>query len=204
MIKYPSSFFNFSSSLIKIIFFSIFLSSCAPTSATEIFSPPTSTPVVIPEGWQEYSSEFTSDTGNLHYTLYHPSHWYVYPSSTTTVNLGSEDVTTIQSFARAGISGFQEPGTIKFHIYALPCESTQEGCNTDNLTLIAPGLPGEKKVKEGSYITPEGESFTTYWTVRIIFKDYSFGLTGFMAGTPDENVDQIEILDQILSTLVLY
>lgn len=204
MIKYSSSFINFSSTLIKILFFSIFLSSCVRTSATEVFSPPTSTPVVIPEGWQEYSSEFTSDTGNLHYTLYYPSHWYVYPSSTTAVNPGSEDLTTIQSFARTNISGFQDPGTIKFHIYALPCESTQEGCDTSNLTMIVQGLTGEKKVEEGSYITPEGESLTTYWTIRIIFKDYSFGLTGFMACTPNENVDQIEILDQILSTLVLY
>lgn len=173
------------------------------TDKGKSISPPN--PNVVPEGWQEYANVFKSSFGNLQYSLYYPPKWYIYPSGTTEVKPGSEDLTYIQSFARTGIgdSGFQKPGTIKLRIFALPCNSTEEGCDTSSKPTLASSLPGERKVEELSYTTSTVTSSTTYWKARIIFNDYSFNLQGILSGTPEENVDQIATLDQILSTLVI-
>lgn len=198
--KKSGSLIAFLSFLPEILFAFVLISSCSPFSPTN----ENAAQRIIPEGWQEYANEFTSSIGSLQYSLYYPPKWYVYPAGTTEVNPGSDDLTYIQSYARIGTgdSGFQKPGTIKLRIFALPCNSTEEGCDTGSLSTLASNLPGERKVEELSYATSTRTS-TTYWKARILFNDYSFYLQGVLSGTPEENVDQIAILDQILSTLVI-
>lgn len=178
---------------IAILFVAIGLASCAPT---EIAVP---TSAFTSNNWQEYSSEFTSAIGTIHYSIRYPPDWYVYPGSTKS-EPGLEAQTYIQDFERIGevggdTAGYQVAGTVRLEIYALPCAKTEEGCDPTGLSILAPNLSGVKNI--------EGRSGWTVWTVFLYKNDYRFSLEGYILGTPEDNDDLLKVLDEILSTVVV-
>jgi len=158
---------------------------------------PISTPVS--NNWQEYSSKFMSNVGTIQYSLRYPKGWYVYPGSTNS-KPGLEGQTYIQDFVRIGTVGgdtsdYQVAGTTRLEIYALPCAITEEGCNTKEPLALVSDLPGVRKI--------DNRDNWTIWTVFLYTKDYRFSLNGYMIGAPEQNNDQIKILDKILSTVII-
>lgn len=151
------------------------------------------------DNWQEYSSEFTSNVGIIHYSLHYPQDWHVYPGSTKS-EPGLEGQTYIQDFERIGTVGgdtsdYQLAGKVRLEIYALPCASVEEGCNPNGLAILTPNLSGVRKV--------ENRSGWTVWTVFLYKKDYRLSLEGYMLGTSEQNHVLLDVLDEILSTVII-
>jgi hypothetical protein len=175
------------------------LASCVPPAKVVATKIATSTSTITIEHWQEYSSEFTSNVGTIHYSLHYPHDWYVYPGSTKS-EPGLEGQTYIQDFERIGTVGgdtsdYQVAGKVRLEIYALPCAIVEEGCNPKGLSVLAPNLSGAKNIEE--------RDGWTVWTVFLYKKDYRLSLEGYMLGTPEQNDDSLKVLDEILSSVVV-
>jgi hypothetical protein len=184
---------------VTMLVIAIGVTSCAPVANAVVAKTATPTSTITAEDWQEYSSEFTSDVGTIHYNLRYPRDWHVYPGSTQS-EPGLEGQTYIQDFERIGTVGgntsdYQVAGQARLEIYALPCKIVEEGCNPKGLSIVAPNLSGVKKV--------EGRSGWTVWSVFLYQQDYRLSLEGYMLGTPEQNDGSLKVLDEILSTLVI-
>ena len=164
---------------------------------------PTTTPVtIIPisdeptDSWQEYTSQYESDAGTLHYTIRYPTDWIIYPGETKSAP-GLESETWIQNF-RCDIHNCmnQEVGAVRISIYALACTHFPETC-TSEAPILAANLPGILT------ITEDGQNFTV-WEVFLNNGTYRFNLTGFMKGSQEENEKLTQLLNKILSTLEIY
>jgi len=182
-----------------ILLVTMSLASCAPAAKVVPTETVTPTSTFTSENWQEYSSEFTSDVGTIHYSLRYPQNWYVYPGSTKS-EPGLEGQTYVQDFERIGEVGgdtadYQVAGTVRLEIYALPCAIVEEGCNPTGLSILTPNLSGVKKI--------ENRFGWTTWRVFLYKNDYRLSLEGYILGTPEQNNGLLKLLDQILSTVVI-
>jgi len=172
------------------------LTSCVPAAKVA----PTETAAlrwgISTDNWKEYSSKFTSDVGTIEYTLLYPPAWYIYPGSTR-IDLRLAGQTYIQSFARTldNNSGYPVTGEVQLAVNALPCAIIDNNCDTKGLPILASNLPGKRQI--------DVYDDWTVWSVYLYTKDYSISLEGRMSGSPDKNNDNIEILDRILSTVVV-
>jgi hypothetical protein len=182
-----------------VLLVAFILAACTPAAKVASTERPVPTSTFTPDNWKGYSSKFTSNVGTIEYSLRYPRDWVVYPGSTRS-EPGLEGQTYIQNFVRVGEAGgdtseYQVAGTVRLEIYALPCAITAEGCDTQGLLSLVSGVPGVRKV--------ENRDGWTIWTVFLYTKDYRFSLDGYMPGTPEQNNENIQTLDEILSTVVI-
>ncbi|MBI5962072.1 MAG: hypothetical protein HY863_01230 [Chloroflexi bacterium] len=66
------------------------------------------------------------------------------------------------------------------------------------LPLLSPGFPGTQEVRLDEF------NHLTYWNTFLYINDMQFAMYGVMFGTPEENVDLIKTLDEILATVVVH
>ena len=174
-----------------------------PTRWRDFTPTPNSTPGV----WPEFSSEFTYNekyglpfVGTVRYAIRYPPDWYLYPGRVD-VAPGREGQTYLQNYERLGDDPYYTPlqmeGTVRVSLYALPCiSSLGKDCPTD-LPLLSSGLPGTKDI---SY---QSSTNYTYWDAYLYVKGMQFDLHGYMPGTPEENAELIQILEEILASVRL-
>jgi hypothetical protein len=160
-------------------------------------------PNLTPGAWLEFSSEITYTSppdgiaaGPLHFRVQYPPDWYLYPGYTVIYPGGIG--THIQNYK--GDTNQEnlrlETGRVHLTLTAKPCNSTEQGCLA-GLPLLSPGLPGTKEVRY------QDESNLTYWNTYLYIKDMQFAMYGIMSGIPEENTSLINILDEILATVVI-
>lgn len=167
----------------------------------------TPTPNSTPGAWSEFTSEFSypenlkpTYSGTIHYSIRYPADWFLYPGYTI-VFLGNEwGGTYIQNYERIGETPEQPtltPGKVQLKVYtAGPCTSAiGKPCPTD-LPLLSNGIPGIQEIEQ--------QNGFTYWGVSLYAQDYQFGLIAAMPGTPEENAELIQILEEILATVRLW
>jgi hypothetical protein len=138
--------------------------------------------------------------GPLHFTIAYPPDWYLYPGYTVIHPGEFLQGTFIQNFKRIDDvpdESLSAPDSIALIINAAPCEVTEQGCPAD-LPLLSSGLPGTKDIRYQS------SNNYTYWDAYLYVKDMQFGLHGYMLGTPEENAELIQILEEILATVRLW
>lgn len=163
----------------------------------------TPTPNLTSIAWPEFSSEFTYQedgvpfVGTVHYAFRYPSDWYLYPG---VINIapGLEGSTYLQNYERLNNHPdypSQTVGTIKLSIYALPCSSTEQGCPVD-LPVLAADYPGTQEMIYHS-------GWTT-WTTFLFVNGFRFMLQAYMPGTPEENTELLQTMEDILATVRLW
>ncbi|MFZ5880857.1 MAG: hypothetical protein ACOY0R_15930 [Chloroflexota bacterium] len=174
-----------------------------PTRWRDFTPTPNSTPGV----WPEFSSEFSypenlkpTYSGTIHYSIRYPADWFLYPGYTIVFPGKEWQWTYIQNYEQIGDTPDQPslaPGKVQLEVYtAGPCTSAiGKPCPTD-LPLLSNGLPGTQEIKQ--------QNGFTYWRVNLYAQDYQFGLIATMPGTPEENAELIQILEEILASVRLW
>lgn len=161
------------------------------------------TPNLPPKDWPEFSGVFsyscesrgdkTVET-SLKYHIRYPPDWYRYPDLSF-----NPSAQYFQNFERTSIVLEDEPqslGTVKLTISAVPCWASMEGC-PGNLPELVPGLHGTHEVKKS-------EDDWTIWNISLHATEFEIYLTGYMPGSPADNAALIKVLDDMLSTIVVY
>lgn len=189
----------------------------APTPTPRVTSPAyptiptawrdyTPTPNSTPGAWPEFSSQFTFTrrlpdgivVGPLYYSVRYPPDWYLYPGPTV-IYAGEARGTDIQNYK--GVTNQEslrlEAGRAHLMLIARACNSTEQGCPV-GLPLLSPGFPGTQEVRLDEF------NHLTYWNTFLYINDMQFAMYGVMFGTPEENVDLIKTLDEILATVVVH
>jgi hypothetical protein len=166
----------------------------------------TPTPNPTSAAWPEFSSEFiykvedVAFTGTLHFAFRYPSDWYLYP--------GKKEVrghpgtrTYLQSFEWLGNDPEYSPqptGTVRLTFYASPCPSVfGTDCPAD-APVIAGGYQGTQEM-----IYHDIDGWTT-WTTYLFKNGFCFGINGYMPGTPEENAELLQTMEDILATVKLW
>ncbi len=181
--------------LCLVCLFCIIFSGCAKTKPSTSITMVTPTATLIESTWAEFSSYFTSNVGRIEYSFQYPAEWYIYPGSTRSIS-GLEGETLIQSFSKVSSNiEYQPPDSIMLKIYALPCATTQEGCDVSSLDTIpiTESLEGTKTIQ---YLAGN-----TVWTVFLYTENYRFMMEGYLKGEYNESSEQIRLLDKIASTI---
>lgn len=62
--------------------------------------------------------------------------------------------------------------------------------------LLSPGLPGAKNIYERDHFT--------FWEVELYKGEFLFAIHAAMPGTPEENAELIQILEEILASVRLW
>jgi hypothetical protein len=168
----------------------------------------TPTPNPTSAAWPEFSSEFiykvdeVAFTGTLHYAFRYPSNWYLYPGVFKEVAPGRNGaVTYLQNYERLNNDSDYTPqstGIAKLTIYALPCPSVLGTDCPIDAPVIASGYTG---TQEMIYHDIDGRII---WRTFLFKNGFCFMIYGFMPGTPEENAELIQTLEDILATVRLW
>lgn len=165
----------------------------------------TPTPNSTPGAWSEFFSSVTYANysfgiieGPLHFSIRYPPDWYLYPGYTV-ISAGAEwQGTYIQNYERSGDPDQPPlaPGNVQLHTGMGPClRSLGRECPLDS-PLLSPGLPGAKNIYERDHFT--------FWEVELYKGEFLFAIDAAMPGTPEENAELIQILEEILATVRLW
>ncbi|MEW6713227.1 MAG: hypothetical protein AB1403_25630, partial [Candidatus Riflebacteria bacterium] len=167
----------------------------------------TPTPNPTSAAWPEFSSEFiyqedeVAFAGTLHFAFRYPPDWYLYPSKVKKVAPGGGGRIYLQSFEWIGndpeYSPWPAEKAVRLTFYALPCNITEQGCPVE-LSDLAAEYPGNQEI-----IYHDIDGWTT-WTTFLFVNGFRFMLQAYMPGTPEENAELIQILEEILATVRLW